>query len=367
MYWEDTLIWPFNKLSSSPLLDEPLRTPKLLGFFSCNKTSESDVRIQLDASNCLYATWKYSNKHYRLDKDLLTYHGSRHCDENKVIMLKIFGYLRCLITQERFFRSSQYKLFDAEIICHIRILLKLIDAHADPHEKFTFLCTKFLGNIYISQPIGKKKPSCKAERTVFKTVVKSALFADKPDPYAANTKDPFMNRFHGAFKWSFGDSTVMYFSGISGVENVTEITAESPLNRIKVAVVKINSSQPNALTQNSRKIPRWYCHAFLTTSQNIHFVNTDSKTIEAIKTIELDDIRAANEVKWERTLQERFSFVAMFLNQLRNRLTSTNCPYTVFELRLDEDYYSHIQCRVHKGFNRYSFLPQEFINEMSNF
>lgn len=153
-----------------------LQKPEILGVFSSDRLSETGIR--LDASNCKYIKKQLLTKG-NCSIDLKVYNDIRKENENKDSestptyqpMTLFLEYLEKLVTQDTFVKSNENKLFPADIICHSRLLVKMMMVHGDANESFSLLCTKYKGNIYIC----KRRKSQEKRKDPIKNIVRHAL------------------------------------------------------------------------------------------------------------------------------------------------------------------------------------------------
>lgn len=316
----DTFLRPGAKIEGSRMIKvASMQKPTIVGFYSTDKVSETDFEIRLDASHCKYLKSQCLSQECHIDlnefKDLHEDYVKKYDKRarNQQPIQSFWKYLESLVLKDDFVKCNENKLFDADVICHNRILAKIMMVN----EKFSLLCTKYKGNIYIiaQKCNGKKKD------LLTKTVAIHALFGgnfylicqsfnasneiqslenyritDHPNNDALNTFDPFNQKFHFVFTWKLGDISVMHFTGIQGVQNDHDITAESDLTKIKVATIKINFDHTHQKRRAVYQTPRWWCRALLECS-DVHILNiTDDEVIKSIDTHDPQSILFENEV-----------------------------------------------------------------------
>lgn len=152
----DTFLQPSANIRGSLLINAAsLQKPEMISVYSSNKVSKTLTEIQLDASNCKYFRKDLLSKQI----DLKVYEEQRKDYENKhkeyaPHRKPMVLFLECLeqfIMQDKFIKCNANKLFDADIICHAKVLIKMMMVHGDFNENFSLLCTKYKGNIYITK------------------------------------------------------------------------------------------------------------------------------------------------------------------------------------------------------------------------
>ncbi len=153
----DTFLRPSDKIGGGLLIKtSSVQKPKVVGFYSSNKQSNTEDKIRLDASNCKYLKRDVLteqifqidlNKNEDLRKDYEQNHRkySRLCNPMELFL----EYLQKFVAKETFVKCSENKLFYVDVICTFQVLTKLMMVHGDVQEKFTLYCTKYKGNIYI--------------------------------------------------------------------------------------------------------------------------------------------------------------------------------------------------------------------------
>lgn len=177
----DTFLTPSATVSKKLLIKtNSLQKPEVSGVYSSEKLSETDAEIRLDALHCKYFrrqllaedNWPIDLKVYdERRKD----HENKHSDYSPYPqpILLFQEYLQKFVLQDDFVRCNENKLFDADFICHARVLIKMMMIHGDFHETLSLLCTKYKGNIYL---LKRSKPHEHRKESI-KVVARHALFA----------------------------------------------------------------------------------------------------------------------------------------------------------------------------------------------
>lgn len=155
----DTFLQPSATIRGSLLIKTTsLQKPAVVGFYSSEKLSETDTKIRLDASHCKYFRRQLLMKEncridLKLYEDKRKEYESEHSEysPHHVPILVFLDYLEEFVTQDRFTKCSANKLFDADIICDAKVLIKMMMVPGNITEAFSLLCTKFKGNIYIKR------------------------------------------------------------------------------------------------------------------------------------------------------------------------------------------------------------------------
>lgn len=151
---------PYVTVSRNQKIPLPEK-PKIIGHFSIDYPFESS-QIRLDASNC-----KYFRKELTYKKDFIVdlrefdsyredYVKDTHLKYMFARMPLLLEYLKKLILKSDFVKHSDNKLFSADIICDKSFLKKVLRVPGDWKRKFSFLCTKYKGNIYICDKLQEK-------------------------------------------------------------------------------------------------------------------------------------------------------------------------------------------------------------------
>lgn len=118
-----------------------------------------------------------------------------------------------------------------------------------------------------------------------------------------NTSNPGSTKFHCVFSWKLGDTDLMHFSGVQGVDSDAEIIADTDLSKIKVARIKTRFSRDDERNLALYKSPFWWSQCFLLGTAEIHVVNiNEDDVIENINTLGLDTFLHDNEVSSFRNI-----------------------------------------------------------------
>lgn len=177
----DSFLQPSADIKASFLIKtSSLEKPELIGVFSSEKQSETEIR--LDASNCKYLK-KQLLTNENCSIDLKVYDDIRKEYEEKnhkkyksadQPMTLFVEYLEKFVMKDTFIKYNANKLFKADIICHARVLLKMIMVHGDLKESFSLLCTKYKGNIYICK---KRTGSKVVQKDPYEMIARHALYS----------------------------------------------------------------------------------------------------------------------------------------------------------------------------------------------
>lgn len=177
----DTFLQPSANIRGRLLIKTAsLQKPEVVGVFSSETLSKTDTEIRLDAFHC-----KYFKRHLLTEGkcpiDLKLYEDKRKDYENKhpeysphhKPMQLFLQYLQKFVTQDTFIKCNANKLFDADIICPAKVMIKMMMVHGDLNEKFSLLCSKYKGNIYVI----RRTKSHEYRKEPIQVIARFALYA----------------------------------------------------------------------------------------------------------------------------------------------------------------------------------------------
>ncbi|KAG4067714.1 hypothetical protein HA402_005486 [Bradysia odoriphaga] len=360
----DTLLHPRANIRGNLLIRvQSLEKPKITSFFSSEKLSEAETTVRLDAYHC-----KYIKRHLLAPDsprvDLKSYEAfcKNYESEHAALLLHnrpmvpFLLYLEKIVSQDKFIKFRADKLFEADIICHAKVLIKVMMLHGNFGESFGLLATKYKGNIYIT----RRTKSHEFRKETIKAVARHALFSDHPNS-DKNTQEPYGAKFHCVFDWKLCDASVMLFSGVQGVNSDTEITMDTDPRNIQVARIKTKFKGSNERQHASYQSPYWWCQSYLLGNDDIHVVNIDEDdSVECINTIGLDTFLRDYEKHWKKSSDERISFLRLVMDLIKLRMTFVNCPLTVYEFYAIGE--NTIHYNVHSGRSKFTFLTDQYVN-----
>lgn len=177
----DTFLRPNATIRGRLLIEATsLQKPQVVGVFSSERLSETDTEIRLDAFHC-----KYFKRHLLTEGncpiDLKLYEDKRKDYESKHSeyaphhkpMQLFLQYLQKFVTRDTFIKCSANKLFDADIICPAKVMIKMMMVHADANQTFSLLCSKYKGNIYVI----RRTKSHEYRKDPIQVIARHALYA----------------------------------------------------------------------------------------------------------------------------------------------------------------------------------------------
>lgn len=117
-----------------------------------------------------------------------------------------------------------------------------------------------------------------------------------------------MTRFHCVYNWKLSNSTLMYFSGIDGVDSESEVVSDTDLNN-KIAWttnVKLSNHEGIERTRIVRQTPYWWCQSFLLRNDAMHVFDVDDdEVIRSVNTVGVDTFLCQNEVNASYSLHRK--------------------------------------------------------------
>lgn len=176
---------------------------------------------------------------------------------------------------------------------------------------------------------------------------------------------------HDCEEFNIGLSTILDTFKIlfaAEVDGVDEDVSKDSLNEMNFIEIKTRMADPTQHQYNNYlryKLPKWWCQSYLVGVRKIYCgFRTEEGHVKKIEELLVKDIPKMCQNHWLPNVM--FNFCADFMALVCDTLEKVDCPHTVFQFHYDRNANRYITYEVFEGKNKFSFLPETYIDLMKD-
>lgn len=352
-----------------------IRKPHIIGYFSLN--GEREYIPSAENLKYLKLPKDINNVNFDLNhgyENVIPKPASTSDEGLKHLLEFIIQNKQKLITRND---GPDKRYLEADFICYRGLLRLVMCSPFERRDDWCILATRYKGNIYLCQRETEMKKMQKLNETEqwkrigsygfkFEQYILADDPEDEPDILAPVNES---EEFNCVLRTRLEGLDLLYGAEMDGIVSNEKCDLTSvDLNTLEHVEVKVRRKETTYRQgQNFLKfnLVKWWCQSFLVGIQRIYMgLRNDEGIVKEIQVLDVSSLPKMAKEYWSPAVC--VDFLNEFLNMVKKTLRNTNCPYSVFEFYWNPANQKSITYRYHEGNNDLSFLPDWYIEGVSN-